>query len=89
MSMGSDNKTLDKVYTATNHAELMDAYKDWANDYDSDTLGSFGYVAPVAAARAMERVAPGTDVRILDAGCGTGQVGQILTDKGFGDIHAL
>jgi len=87
--MVSDNKTLDKVYTATNHAELMDAYKDWANDYDSDTLGSFGYVAPVAAARAMERVAPGTEVRILDAGCGTGQVGQILTDKGFGDIHAL
>jgi len=58
--MVSDNKTLDKVYTASNHTELMDAYKDWADDYDNDTVGSFGYVAPAAAVRALQRVEPKT-----------------------------
>jgi predicted TPR repeat methyltransferase len=87
--MVSDNETLDKVYTATNHTELMDAYKDWAEEYDNDTVGSFGYVAPEAAARALQRVEPSTGVRILDAGCGTGQAAQALSARGYGDIHAL
>ena len=43
--MVTDNQTLEKVYTAKNHEELMDAYKDWAADYDADTVDRFGYVA--------------------------------------------
>ncbi|MEF2229302.1 MAG: class I SAM-dependent methyltransferase [Pseudodesulfovibrio sp.] len=87
--MVTDNKTLDKVYTASNHEELMDAYKDWAGEYEKDTVGEFGYVAPEITAKALRRVVPDTNARILDAGCGTGLVGQILREKDYTAIDAL
>lgn len=87
--MVSDNKTLDKVYTATNHDELMDAYKDWAGDYDDDTVGRFGYVAHEVTAKALARVEADTAARILDAGCGTGLVAEALCGMDYKDIDAL
>lgn len=87
--MISDNKTLDKVYTAQTSAELMDAYKDWAADYDADTVGAFGYVAHIASADALDAVLAGDKACILDAGCGTGLVGEELAKKGYDDMDAL
>ncbi len=87
--MVSDNKTLDKVYTAQNHEDLMDAYKDWAADYDADTVGSFGYVAHIATAKALEKAMENRDCRILDAGCGTGLVGEVLQEMGYTNMDAL
>lgn len=87
--MVSENKTLDKVYTAKNHEELMDAYKDWAGDYDTDTVGRFGYVAHIATAEALDRALDDKEGCILDAGCGTGLVGEELVKRGYGKIDAL
>ncbi|MBI9085374.1 MAG: class I SAM-dependent methyltransferase [Desulfobacterales bacterium] len=87
--MVSDNQTLDKVYTAKNHEELMDAYKDWASDYDTDTVDRFGYVAHIASAEALDKALDNKDACILDAGCGTGLVGEELAKKGYGKIDAL
>ena len=91
--MVSDNKTLDKVYTAKSSSELMAAYKDWAVDYESDTVGKFGYVAHIESARALDRALSQASVRkdckILDAGCGTGLVGVELSKMGYQQIEAL
>jgi predicted TPR repeat methyltransferase len=87
--MVSDNKTLDKVYTAKNHEQLMDAYKDWASEYDADTVDRFGYVAHVASAEALDRVLASKDAAILDAGCGTGLVGEELVKRGYTTMDAL
>lgn len=87
--MFSSNRTLEKVYGARNHTELMGAYKDWAADYDSDLLDRFGYVAHIASADALEKAVDKKDARILDAGCGTGLVGEKLAKKGFTSIDAL
>lgn len=87
--MVTDNKTLDKVYTAENHTELMDAYKDWAGNYDDDTVGRFGYVAHIRTAKALEKVMKEKDCRILDAGCGTGLVGEVLKKMGYTTMDAL
>lgn len=87
--MVSDNKTLDKVYTAQNHEQLMDAYKDWASDYDQDTVGRFGYVAHVASAEALDKVLDNHGAYILDAGCGTGLVGEELARMGYTTMDAL
>lgn len=87
--MVTENQTLDKVYTAKNHTELMDAYKDWAGDYDSDTVGRFGYVAHVASADALDKALDRKEACILDAGCGTGLVGEELAKKGYATLDAL
>ena len=87
--MVSDNQTLNKVYTAKNSEELMEAYKDWAGDYDADTVGAFGYVAHIASAEALAGVLEDTSARILDAGCGTGLVGEELAKKGYVHMDAL
>lgn len=87
--MRSNNQTLNKVYTAENHEELMDAYKDWATDYDADTVGAFGYVAHVESAKALDQVLNDKNVRILDAGAGTGLVGEELQKMGYTDLDAL
>jgi predicted TPR repeat methyltransferase len=87
--MVTNNQTLDKVYTAKNHAELMEAYKDWAGDYDSDTVDRFGYVAHVASAEALDKALDSKEARILDAGCGTGLVGEELAQKGYSTMDAL
>jgi len=89
MHKKSDNKVLNKVYTATNHEELMDAYKDWAVDYDRDTVDNFGYVAHIASAKTLADVLKDPDAYILDAGCGTGLVAEKLAEMGYKNIDAL
>lgn len=85
----SDNKTLDKVYTADNHVELMDAYKDWAKDYENDTVGAFGYVGHIVTAKALEEAVDDKTSLILDAGCGTGLVAEELIRLGYKNLEAL
>jgi len=87
--MRSNNQTLNKVYTAKNHEELMDAYKDWAGDYDADTVDAFGYVAHIESARALDSVMTDKKARILDAGAGTGLVGEELKKMGYSRMDAL
>jgi len=87
--MISKNETLDKVYTAQNHEELMDAYKDWATDYDADTVGRFGYVAHRVSAEALHEALDDPGAYVLDAGCGTGLVAEELAKRGYERMDAL
>lgn len=87
--MISKNKTLDKVYTAKDHSELMDAYKDWAGDYDNDTVDKFGYVAHIVASDRLHANLNDPSAVVLDAGCGTGLVGEVLAEKGYTTMDAL
>lgn len=84
----SATERLALVYGAKTDQERRSAYAAWANDYESD-LARFGYLLPgVAAALAARHVAAG-DGTILDAGCGTGLVGQFLSLIGFGSIVGI
>lgn len=87
--MISNNETLEKVYTAENHEELMDAYKDWAGDYERDTVQEYGYTAHIESANALDSVLDSKESRILDAGCGTGLVGLELSRLGYRRMDAL
>mmetsp|Transcript_55631 Transcript_55631/g.130347 ORF Transcript_55631/g.130347 Transcript_55631/m.130347 type:complete len:228 (+) Transcript_55631:210-893(+) len=80
----------EKTYEAANAEELLLAYAEWAPTYDEDSIGRFGYAAPVAAADALAAVLRSLGVEenaaILDAGAGTGQVGQRLAELGFQNL---
>lgn len=79
----------ERVLNAANHEELMAAYADWAANYDDDLLGEMGYVAPLETSKLLQSYLEDKDACILDAGCGTGIVGQCLQNDGFANLHAL
>ena len=59
-------------------------YDGWTKSYEQDVL-SWGYQAPAVAVEFLSsRVEP--EAQILDAGCGTGLVGQALKAKGYHDV---
>lgn len=71
-----------RLLVATDAEEIQSVYKDWADTYDND-LDGYGYVAPqIGAALFAEYVSNRTRF-VLDAGCGTGLVGQALHDLGY------
>lgn len=87
--MAQDNEFWRKIYRPETKEELMEAYSEWAEDYDSDLDENYGYVAPKLTARALTRVLGDKNARILDAGAGTGLVGEVLHEMGYRNLDAL
>lgn len=87
--MGSRTEIHDRVLNAKNREELMSAYAEWADHYDGDLLDELGYVAPALLIQLFAGHVTDAQARILDAGCGTGIVGELLSRQGFGDIDGL
>lgn len=81
---------LDRVYGAPDAATLAAAYDEWARDYDADLVEGLGWDAPVRTVEYLVRhLIPSAAARVLDAGAGTGLVGEALAAHGFGEIDAL
>ena len=45
----------ERTYAAKTQTELNEAYAAWAPTYDEDSIGRFGYAAPVATADLLSR----------------------------------
>jgi ubiquinone/menaquinone biosynthesis C-methylase UbiE len=73
------------VFEAANQQELAERYDQWAASYESDLDGMGGPLEAIE--RFVKYVAPTS--RILDAGCGTGLIGQLLAERGFQVIEGL
>ena len=76
------------VYSSRNNEELAERYDQWAKDYDSELEIDFAYRGPQIAAEFFTRYVP-SGTRILDAGAGTGIVGEILTKQGYTELVAM
>jgi len=76
------------VYSSKSNEELLERYDQWASDYDKDLFGDFSYRTPQMAAEVFVRHVP-KDARILDAGAGTGIVGEVLTGMGYRNLTAI
>ena len=63
--------------------QLMDFYASWAENYDTDLIDAYGYMAPTDAVASIVTLDLPSDARLLDAGCGTGQAGALLAASGF------
>ncbi len=86
--MKTEHECIRRVLGAQNSEELLAGYKDWAGGYDNDLI-ELGYVAPMLTAQALIREVDNASARILDAGCGTGLVGQCLAELGYRELDAL
>ncbi len=76
------------VYSSTNNEELEDRYDQWASEYDRDLAEDFGWVSPGVTAEVLAAHVP-KEAKILDAGAGTGLVGEMLGRLGYQDLHAM
>lgn len=74
------------VFEAANKEELAASYDKWAASYDSDLVGQGG---PNEAVAELKKYVVSPNARILDAGCGTGIVGQLLAEKGYTNLEGL
>ena len=66
--------------------KLMEFYADWAENYDTDLIDTYGYMAPTDAVAGLMTHGLPAEARILDAGCGTGQAGTLLAAAGFTQV---
>jgi len=76
------------VWSSRDNKELEDRYDQWAKDYDADLDEEFGYVSPQMAVDLFTRYVH-KGARILDAGAGTGLVGELLAKQGYRNLVAI
>ena len=88
MAAGQADQWLGKVFEATNRAVQIGNYDGWAATYESDMVG-FGYMTPSVVTGTLARFLPPDAGAVLDAGAGTGLVGEILSALGYGDLTAM
>lgn len=86
----SDAKTraLHEAYRSTDPAATSAVYDDWSDTYETHMLG-VGYAHPAMVAGILCRHQPAGDGAILDAGCGTGIMGELLTALGYTDVSGF
>ena len=82
MSQVAREQRLEQAYAAKSKDELRALYDDWAAQYDQD-LQAFGYSYPPAIAGLVGRYVREREAPILDAGAGTGIVGEVLSILGY------
>jgi SAM-dependent methyltransferase len=76
------DRWLDSVYHAGDAAALAASYDRWAATYDSDML-AIGYANTAVAAGLVGRHVQDREGAILEAGVGTGLLGEILSVMGY------
>lgn len=83
---GSEN--LDAVYGATSPEEIARQYSQWAETYDAEMF-AIGYRHPTICLALLCRHLPVGSAPILDAGAGTGLIGEWLKIVGYPSAEAL
>ncbi len=78
-------EVLDEVYGARTPDQARAIYDDWSSHYDADNLAK-GFRLPFLAAGLLARYLGRSPGPILDAGCGTGLVGETLMLLGYHHI---
>ncbi|KAF9771010.1 hypothetical protein IL306_011359 [Fusarium sp. DS 682] len=75
---------------STSLSETLSTYDEWAKNYNQD-VAKEEYVAPqIASEDLVTHLGPQTsEAKILDAGCGTGLVGEALAKLGAKNIHGI
>ena len=76
------------VYASKNNEELEARYNAWAKDYEADLDEAFGWTAPAIAVEHFEMHVAKRG-KILDAGVGTGLVGERLKASGYSELHGI
>lgn len=78
-----------KILNATSTDALMQVYDDWSDRYEHELLDEWGYTSPQMAVTILQRYADIKKSNVLDAGCGTGLVGEVLAEAGVSQLSGI
>jgi len=80
---------LERVYQADGERKTLDTlYDEWSKDYDQQLWASGNPYIAIATGLVGRHVRD-YDAKILDAGCGTGNMAQVLHQMGYRNIEGL
>lgn len=82
------DKRIDSVYHTASREQLAKTYDDWASDYDAD-MQSTGYIHPAIMVGHVARYVTDPAAAVLDAGVGTGTLGQLLSILNYTNLHGV
>jgi SAM-dependent methyltransferase len=85
VTLEKTDRWLESVYNVSSREELASIYDHWAETYDADMKG-VGYVHPAVMAGLTARYVPDKASAVLDAGVGTGTLGNILSILGYSNL---
>jgi len=85
---GRHDADLGDAYGAQTSAELAAVYDRWSDSYD-EYMDGVGYRHPAICVALLARHVPPGNVRVLDAGVGTGSVGELLAIVGYTAIDGI
>lgn len=80
---------LNALYNADSLEALRERYDAWAAQYEEDAKALGRMLPPAVAGMVGKHAPPGGTGPVMDAGCGTGVMGQVLTTLGYGPIDGL
>jgi len=88
LSNTNRSERLQSAYSASDSQEAAELYDSWAEDYERSVL-SWGYATPAVATWFLGRYVNPKDGMLLDAGAGTGMIGEILAPLGYRDLTGI
>ena len=86
--MEDSHNRIQWVYASATNEELQERYDQWAADYDRDLAEVFAWNGPSNAAAILAKHVD-KPAKILDAGAGTGLVGESLSQLGYTSLVAI
>jgi predicted TPR repeat methyltransferase len=89
MTMGKQADVHVKILNAQSTDALISVYDDWAHRYEKELLDDWGYTSPQMAVTLLQRYYDIVGSTVLDAGCGTGLVGALLSRAGVSDLSGV
>ncbi len=78
----------DVATSAKSSQEVAEIYDNWAEDYERRIL-SYGYSTPAVTAWFFGRYVRPEDGLVLDAGAGSGMMGQVLAPHGYRELVGI
>ena len=88
MADGHHDGALGQVYDARAPEQVAALYDRWSDTYDAE-MAANGYRHPSIALALLARHLPRGAAPLLDAGCGTGLVGEWLGIVGYPEVEGL
>ncbi|MEA5469992.1 methyltransferase domain-containing protein [Spirulina sp. 06S082] len=76
------------IYETKDNQKLQSKYDAWSRIYDKELDRPYR-ISPIQSARALAQVLPDKAANILDAGAGTGMVGEALAEQGYTHLTAI